>query len=65
MKTKSPPFTPQSFFGGDKVFQKQGTKHNFKDVSEGKDGKVLLILCNLIGIGMGRASEKGTPKEDM
>lgn len=36
--------------GGDKVFQRQGTKHNFKDVSEGKDGKALLILCNPIGL---------------
>lgn len=31
-----PPLTPQLFLGGDKVFQRQGTKHNFKDVSEGK-----------------------------
>lgn len=48
--TQTPPLTPQSFLGGDKVFQRQGTKHNFKDVSEGKDGKVLLILCNPIGL---------------
>ena len=46
----TPPLNPQSFLGGDKVFQRQGTKHNFKDVSEGKDGKVLLILCNPIGL---------------
>lgn len=46
----TPPLIPQSFLGGDKVFQRQGTKHNFKDVSVGKDGKVLLILCNPIGL---------------
>lgn len=46
----TPPLTPQSFQRGDKVFQRQATKHNFKDVSEAKDGKVLLILCNPIGL---------------
>lgn len=45
----NPSFYPSVFLGGDKVFQRQGAEHNFKDVSEGKDGKVLLILCNSIG----------------
>ena len=44
------------------VFQRLENKHNFKDVSESKDGKVLLILCNPIGLQMGRASEKGSFK---
>lgn len=48
--SKPPPLNPQPFLEGDKVFQRQRTKHNFKDVSEAKDGKVLLILCNPIGL---------------
>lgn len=36
--------------GGGKMFQRWGTQHNFKDVSESKEGKALLILCNPIGL---------------
>lgn len=49
--SRLPPLKPPwPLLEGDKVFQSQRTKHNFKDVSEAKDGKVLLILCNPIGL---------------